>query len=315
MVVFCILSYNFNNSTSLLKQIVRHLKRDPRAAVVIHHDFDQTNIPESDLAEMDCPIVRPHFKTSWGSVNVIRGLIECYKLGFKTWPDAKWFVQLSANDYPVKPISEIIDQLYSSDTDGYMNYREVNPKALELDYFFWRDVNHRIVARIPIISRKGLPYYYYLRKLVDITPFFPKDSVRLFAGEAHYIFNRKVTNYLSSLDLLNHPTYKWLLATSPLTYDENLFQNILLNFTQFQFTNNPKRYIDWDNFSENKLHERKKKQWFHIHDPRNDNKWHPKILGPEDFDKISRSDAWFGRKVELPYSELLVKRLDSEVLK
>ena len=89
-------------------RLVRTLKKSsPSCCVLIHHDYSKTFLDPTDFSAFsNVNIMSDCIEIKWGDFSVVEALLRSIDWAL-THLDFDWFVFLSGQDYPVKPVIEI----------------------------------------------------------------------------------------------------------------------------------------------------------------------------------------------------------------
>jgi hypothetical protein len=301
-----------------IERLVRVIAEgSPGAVILISHDKAGQPI--------DVPLLE-----SLGNVHVVFDEggygdfthIERY-LAAVDWLDAHgvdydWIENLTGQDYPVRPISEIEEALAATDADGFMYYSPVFPERV-LPGTDMGTPGYRLVRRIDALMRYDYRFWRY-GKPSDTKQFFGRPFmvlnlvqpwVRLsssyaaigikwrrplfgpqfpcYGGSFFCTLSAGCARYLSDY-ARSHPreikSFRALLAP-----EEVFFQSVLVNSGKFRFDTDARRYIDWTGCTYTS----------------------PRTLGPEDLDKMLASGAHWARKLDLSRGTELFDQLDERV--
>src|SRR5579872_2765265 len=96
---FVILSHNLPDLVLRLVGTLNAMFGDP--PIVCHHDSSASFIDESRFPR-NVRFVHPHVVTRWGDISVSIAAMRAFEM-LRTHAHPKWFVLLSASDYPVRP--------------------------------------------------------------------------------------------------------------------------------------------------------------------------------------------------------------------
>jgi hypothetical protein len=168
-----------------------------------------------------------------------------------------WIVNLTAQDYPVKPVAAFEALLERSSADAYLRYWDVftgespwSQRKARARYFhrYWRfpEGSERALHALRFLT-SVLPIQFYLvygpwvgvRRLR--TPF--RDGFRCYGGWAWFSLRRDAARYLNEF-LRDHPDVEEHYRRA-VTAEESLVQTILVNARQFRLVNDDLRYIDY----------------------------------------------------------------------
>ncbi|MDJ0696982.1 beta-1,6-N-acetylglucosaminyltransferase [Mastigocoleus sp. MO_188.B34] len=245
-------------------------------------------------------------------------LIESYLKAMKWLIDNRvsydWLINLSGQDYPVKPISEIESFLSETNYDAFIEYFKVfsseshwSIQEGESRYLFkyqafdmlnkYPNWIKKLLLPTKLINyvqpgiRINLAYEMLgLRNLSLFQKIFNDDFI-CYGGSFFMTLSRRCVEYLHDF-CQNHPEvieyYKRVCLP-----DESLIQTILVNSKKFNLCNDNKRYIDFSQTSNGR----------------------PKILTINDYESIMQSDAHFARKFDMCEDSSILGVLDQKFTK
>jgi hypothetical protein len=213
-----------------------------------------------------------------------------------------WFYLLSGSDYPTLAPERVISFLGSTDTDVFIDHREIQyrkqaqsqtdqtltgfrrPSYNSLAYKRYCAV---AVPRPSLAKPLSFPPVgrVYLRhpmwRSVFLAPFGP--DFRCFAGEHWFTANAKAAEVLLTETAQSRRLFQHLHARE--CPEECYYQTILAN-APLKLENDNLRFIEWPSLDA----------------------WHPKTLAISDLPAIEKSQAHFARKVD--YDSDLTHELD-----
>ena len=216
-----------------------------------------------------------------------------------------WLVNLTAQDYPVKPVAEIEAFLERSDADGYLRWWDVlspdspwSRRKAKARYWhrYWRlpAGSERILHGLRFLTA-FLPIHVYLvygpwlglRRLR--TPF--RDGFRCYGGWAWFSLRRDAARFLPGF-LRDRPDVEAHYRRT-VTAEESLVQTVLVNANRFRLVNDDLRYIDYANADRGS----------------------PRILRGGDFPRLASGPWHWARKFDLAVDRGVLDRIDSELLR
>jgi hypothetical protein len=286
---FVILSHNYSEEKPQLHRLVRRLCDFPDTRIVIHHDFYQCPLPINAFNNYPVSFVHPHVKTSWGGMGIVEATVESIKLLLSEAPGLDWFVLLSANDYPVKSVAQILAFFKNSACDAYVDGGEYE-KAPHAE-FIHKAVFTKKRFSFPFVSRKGKFYFREFRLPVPKSQLPFNESFKLFNGEQWFMANQKTMRFLANIDYKNDPFVQYINTTT-MAPDNVIFQSFIGNNANIKTDANDYRYIDWRNYKNH----------------------HPNTLTTGHFEALKNSPDLFARKVDYTLSADLLNRIDKELL-
>jgi hypothetical protein len=263
--------------------------------IVCHHDFSKSDLPIDTLAR-NVSLVHPHLQTGWSKFSVVEAMLLALQLMYETPTSPDWFILLSGADYPIKPATQILQDLASSSYDVHIHHEQINYNAYERDWQKSCYERYCIVKfQVPFLNRKLhlTKRQVNLRHPLLTAPFLPfSKNLRCFAGEHWFCANRKAAKYLIEFHrerpaLASH--YR-RLDSYTIVPEESYYHTIFCNAPHLKVSENNWRYIDWSTKNA-----------------------HPKTLLFEDLPKIHASSAHFARKFDIDKDVRILNQLDAIV--
>jgi len=223
------------------------------------------------------------YKTPRCSFKVVEGVLDA--MNYCRHFDYDYFVFLSGQCYPIKPVSKIKDELARRSV-AYMEYFRLPSSHWEgenagldrIRYYHIATGDERCGIRIPRLNRT-LPY-----------------GLQPYGGGYHCCLPRRFVEYVQDY-VSNHPKiisfyrYCWMPA-------EMFFHTIIMNSAlKCDVVNDHRWYI----------------RWLRRGHPRWLGHGHPAILRKEDFNDIMRSDKLFARKFDISIDRDVLDLIDREI--
>lgn len=287
-------------------RLVRTLREgSPAARIVVQHNFAASpldwaplaGLRETHLLKTSQPQVRSDFSCQ---VQPYLDLID--------WLDTHghvydWLVNLTAQDYPVRPIEEIEAHLESSGSDGFIRYWDVlssespwSVRKAKARYWhrYGRWNGHERTLRLLRPLTKVLPIHFYLDYGPWIglrclsTPF--QSSFRCHGGWAWFSLKRQAALYLRDF-LRSHPDVERHYRGVKVP-EESLVQTVLVNSGRFRLVNDDRRYIDYSRAE----------------------KGSPRVLTAADLPMLARGSYDFARKFDLAVDRQVLDAIDRQLL-
>jgi hypothetical protein len=290
-IVFLLQTHNDNPH---IGRLVHALREFPDGRIFCHHDCSKSK-PHPVLESQTISFVRPHRKTAWGRVSQLLAELDLLKLSFQEMPEAEWFMLMSGNCYPIKPISHICNFLESTPFNGFLDTWPAIKGAEGLPGWKWRGVYTRPFCKIPFVSRKGNFYWRELRVPRRGVPFSAKQP--LMYGANWFILNRQLVEKVLQTDPWNHPIVRFYNCIEEeeqrhFSPEESFLQCLFHDSEEHSICRDAMRFIDWK-------------------DAKN---WHPNTLTESHWQEIRNSDALFARKFDPDNSRGLLDLIDSQIL-
>lgn len=274
--------------------------QDPQSEIWISHDRDGEAGVE-DLAESPGVKVVLGDHRERGDFSLLSGTLDLMKDAITG--DADYFVCLSGEDYPCRPLIEMRDDL-SMAGDGWLHtFPALDREMSDWPYSLARQRYHFRWFVGPRISASWSRRLRFVHALNRVQPWFRFNVVygRLrvaarrrplledsdwYGGSAWWTLSRRAVEYVLDAARSRHDLMDW--ARHTIAVDESFFQTVLSTAPGFAFDGDGRRYFD---FGETGL-------------------GHPKSLTVDDLPAIHASNAYFCRKVN---DHELVARLDEVI--
>jgi hypothetical protein len=234
--------------------------------VAIHHD--PKGEPLALRASSSVALVPDPVPCRWGrsGINVaIRKSLEWLRANV---PELSWVLVISGQDYPIRPMRSIEDELASAPCDAFMRYLRVDGDPAD-DVSRWQGR-----ARQRYLYRRRLPASPWSARLPwpRRHPF--GNGLRLYAGEQWV--NLSVRAVHKVLDSPFSDGVLRYLRWSP-NSDEAWLTTVALNGEpELTVVNDRRRYVQWPGGTP-----------------------HPAVLGPDHLPALRESTAFFARKIDL----------------
>jgi hypothetical protein len=289
---FLLLSHNFSEHYIAL---INKLLNVNKSSICIHHDFSQSILPQF-IPRGDRVFVMENWRvTKWSHIScyfaTVDGFLQLRSL--KSPPD--WYINLSANDYLIKPPEFILDFFSTTPYDSFVEQTVVDGKG-EGYLRFWGD----LLFKKKIFSLP-FPTKNFGFQMKPIKTLRSMDAIRDFGINKFYVgsdwlcLHRSVLDQLLALDLYQNPFVKFVEEVNKDGVGcptEIIWHSLVGNLCNANNHPNNLRFIDWTGSKD----------------------WHPNTLTLGDWPKIKQSPALFARKFDPKMSKFLVEKIDSELL-
>ncbi|HEY0510548.1 MAG TPA: beta-1,6-N-acetylglucosaminyltransferase [Thermoanaerobaculia bacterium] len=291
------------------EQIYRLLRRlragSPRAPIVVVHDFANCDLDTAPLAELDVHLLRPArpmIRTDYGCQ------VQTY-LDVVDWLERErisydWLVNLTGQDYPVRPVAAIEAFLGGATCDGFIDFWDVRSSASP---WSWRKARARYWYRYWRLSPQAEPVLRALRPLTRFlplhvyldygallgvralrTPF--HQGFRCHGGWPWFSLPRRTVLYLRDF-LAAHPEVVRHYRGTVIP-EESIVPTVLVNSGRFELVNDSHRYIDYSRAV----------------------KGAPRTLTVADLPALASGRYHFARKFDLAVDREVLDRIDRELL-
>lgn len=298
-----------------LYRLVRRLRQgSPQAVIHVSHDRrgEPVDLTELHMAgATDWSLDRG----GYGDWTHVQRYLDTVRWLRDSKHEVGWVTNLTAQDYPLRPVAAIEADLAASTADGFMEFFDMFsadshwPERRARGRYLYRHV--RISPLPPALARRARPLMtvnrlqpllrvhtaYGLtvgvpsldvpasaRRYRDPAPA-PRETMRLYGGSAYSTLTWPTAMRLLELagdrDLIN-------LFHRTLSPEEAFAQTVLMNYTEARLVNDARRYWDFTGTQGN----------------------HPRVLGAADLPAALASGADFGRKFADP---AVLDRIDALV--
>lgn len=280
----------------------------PDAAIVLHHDA-KSPLPDSrTLKELNVHLVEHRITVGWADASQVDALLESLRevLGKFVF---SWLTVLSGQDYPLRPLSLIEDDLRHSSCHAFVKAAPAGPYRSRY-YLRYRTLPRFAYAhRVPASLRRA---FNWGRRQLNLTQRWvrieggPRNSpLRLGLFSRNHPFDETFVCYKGSdWFVLSHEAAAYLLdfgQKNPKVLEhyrhtfipsESYYQTVLYNAKNLRICNDHRRFILWD---DNRLA-------------------HPVTLTMEHFDALTESGKDFGRKFDMDVDASVLDALDRIVI-
>jgi hypothetical protein len=260
-----------------LHRLVRRVLEGRRTVALVHHD--PRGEPHELVPDERVRLVRDPRPCPWGRIGFADAMVRCLREGVRQVPDLSWLLMISGQDYPVRSMTAVEDELAATDAHALLRHFPVPTDPGE-DVVTWQ-----ATCRRRYLHRRRLPGLRHTVPLPRRHPF--RDGLGLYVGDTWFNLARPAIDHvLAQSDRL--PQVRRYLATcsSP---DEALVPTLLLNDAhRLRIGSDRKRFIRWVEGS-----------------------WHPQVLVAADAPAVLASGDFFARKVDSTVSGGLLDALDA----
>ena len=306
--VYCILSHGKSDQTLRLIRTIR--ASSPESAILLHHDAKSPPPAESLLEQSGARLVTPRVAATWGDFSLVEAMRSCIHYAL-AHIDFDWFVMLSGQDYPLRPIAQSEDDLRQCQYDAFVRASPVTAGPYAFRYYmsYWKLPRFRYMHRVPHpltrILEASRDFVNRKCKWVRIQPGQngapPRVGIGIFGhpfsagfvcykGSQWMTLSRQAVDYICRFEVDQPNVMEHYRRT--LIPDESYFQTILCNAGELRICDDHRRLILWDDV---KLA-------------------HPITLSMKHFHTLVESGKDFGRKFDMVVDAEILDALDSVVL-
>ncbi len=286
---------------------------NPGSRVLIHHNHDVSRLDPASVLPLGNVDILPQHKgmnrENFASCEMLLGAIDWALANLKF----DWFVNLSGQDYPIKPVAEMEQYLAATPYDGFVLAKPVEqcqwhtgigryyyryfdlPKVRGVGRLrrWLRNRQRQQLDRGNRYPRFAIPGMMHGLRKVGIRPYrLPFDNgFQCYFGSAWWTLSRRALESMSRTirrrpDVVHH--YQRTLWAPT----ESFFATLVLNDPSLNIcTATDKRFISWSNPGGGR----------------------PDVLTVADWDRLMSSDAYFARKIDGAAHPDLLDRLDRHI--
>ncbi len=225
----------------------------------------------------------------------------------------RYYCLMSGQDYPLKPLSYINEELRKSYPEPYIDCSAYNKKKWMYKKFRWSPFTNKFRVKVDNLFQKNKrnpirvaavaallvltklthfiqPSYYHLLK---------KKGVGVYAGSAWWILPDKAISYIGKEYEKGGQIVEWILQS--ITPEESFFQIMAMRSP----------IADMIQMKPDGSSAQRYKTWSYFFDDDKPPVAHPYTFTIKQYDKLIRSDKWFARKFDINEDVEIMNRLDA----
>jgi hypothetical protein len=306
---------NHRRPEQLVRLLTTLRSQLPDSPIVVHHDVFHGEFPGELLVNFDnVNLLTSRKRLMWGDFSLME--VCCWSL---TWMqehlEFDWVVMLSAQDYPIKPLSDLADDLARNGADAVFSAAPISQlTALERikmrqRYFFqyqppaasWSASRPRGVrgflrrsTRSLVVALNIMQPLFKLYRLPDDLPYrfgwrarsTPFGSNRLcWKGSQWFALSQDALEYVLTY-LADHPEYVDYYHRT-MVPDESMLATVVFNSPNLRVANRDVTYTRWRSGSE-----------------------HPDIFQTADLSELIAVPQYFARKFDIDRDSRILDELD-----
>lgn len=305
-VAYLVLAHTANNQ--LLRLLSTMRRSSMRGAIFLHYDAKREPPAHRILNDLEVIKIEPRLAVNWGDATQIDVMLQSVEFITKH-VEFEWLTILSGQDYPLRPLPKIEQDLISADYDAFVRagLAGVYLPRYELQYLNLPTIGyaHLLPQRVRSLFARSRARLNQVQKLIRLeggtrgtparlgiratrTPF--NDDFKCMKGSQWMTLNRRAASYLLKFNREHPEVLKYYRNT--VIPDESYLQTILCNNKSLRVKDDHRRFILWD---EHRIS-------------------HPVTLTLQHFDKVITSGKDFGRKFDMAVDPTILDALDRVVL-
>lgn len=263
------------------EQVSRLVSRLRHDNVDIYINVDaKIDICEFKDKVSDVYFIENRVEVVWGRFSQVQQILNSFEEIANKQETYSHILFISGLDYPIKPISEIIQEVRNNIEKSYIDYHQLKDDdwsvLMKKRYEYWHFLPSSDLRSNGLV-RKILLKLGFKRK-------YPFHNV--YYGSCWFCLSLEAVKYLLDYTSNNSKVVDFFKYTG--CSDELYIQSVLLNSSlKDKMINNIHRYFDWGDKGKS-----------------------PKILTESDYSNIVQSDAWFARKLDSKVDTKLFDMLD-----
>lgn len=218
----------------------------------------------------------------WGRFSQLQQILNSFDEIINTTNQYSHILFISGLDYPIIPISQIVEFLYNNHGKSYIDYFKLGSddwsKLMKKRFEYWF-----------FLPKGDIRSNYIIKKILQKLRFkrkYPFNEV--YYGSCWFTLSIEAVKYLLDYTKNNPKVIDFFKYTG--CSDELYIQSVLLNSPlNKDMINNIYRFFDWGDKGKS-----------------------PNVLTSKDYDKIVSSQAWFARKLDMTIDTQLMDKLDQQ---
>jgi hypothetical protein len=261
----------------LVRRLVERVLEGERSIALVHHD---PRGPALDLpVDERVLVVRDPQPCDWGRPGLALAVLRLVELAAAGVPDLSWFLLVSGQDYPARPMRQVEAELAASPADGFLRHFRVDPTP-DADVHPWQ-----AVCRRRYLHRLRVPGTSASVPAPRRSPF--TSDRHLYVGDMWVNLGAGAVQHLVEQRRRLRAVERYLLRCK--IPDEALLPTLLLNdAAHLDLRGDRRRYIRWT-----------------------EGDAHPAYLVAAEAEAVRGSGDFFARKVDSTLTGDLLDRLDA----
>ena len=235
----------------------------PQALLLLHYDSKEPLPDPARLEALGVQLVEPRVAVHWGGVPLLDAMLRGIGVALERF-DFVWLSVISGQDYPLRPLCVIENELRESTYDAFVKAAPAGSYRARYHSRFWPlprfHYHHRIPTRLRSWLTRTRHRLNEMQSLIRIeggpraTPlqigiFWPTfgSNFTCYKGSDWFTLSRRAAEYLLDFGH-NHPQ---VLAHYRRTFvpSESYFQTVLWNARQLKLSEDYRRFIVWEQSS------------------------------------------------------------------
>ena len=261
-----------------LARLVSRL-RHPNVDIFINVDGKVDIEPFKDAVK-NVFFLNDRVEVVWGRFSQLQQILNSFNEIAHTKAIYSHILFISGLDYPIVPISEIVEFLNNKPDKSYIDYFKLGTDD-------WSNLMRKRFEYWFFLPEKDIRNNHIIKKTLQKLGFKRKYPFsKVYYGSCWFTLSMEAVTYLLDYTERNPKVVDFFRYTG--CSDELYIQSVLLNSPlKKDMVNEIYRFFDWGDKGKS-----------------------PKILTSEDFPKIEASKAWFARKLDINIDSELMDMLD-----
>jgi hypothetical protein len=302
----CYLLQTHKNPDQIYRLIRIIKKSSSDSQVIVSHDFTNCNLDVAALQDLSGVQLIPG-KGGRGDFSIVQGYLDAVDWLLSRNIEFDWLINLTGQDYPTQPLSQIEKFLAETHYDGFLEYFEVFSKQSHWSnregysrYFYrykklWIELNEwqkKLLTPLKIINYIQ-PFFrinisYGLLGVRASAPF--NDKFICYGGSYFCTLSIKCIQYIYEFSQSNPELVDYYRGVC--VSDESFIQTVLINSRLFNLCNDCKRYFDFSGTRNGR----------------------PRLLTTNDYSSLVESHIHFARKFDVEQDSKILDSLDTRIL-
>ncbi|ARV57619.1 N-acetylglucosaminyltransferase [Nostocales cyanobacterium HT-58-2] len=304
----CYLIQSHKNLEQIYRLVSTIKKSSPDSLVILSHNSSGSDLDIARLNDMSG--VQVFFGPGGrGDFSIVQGYFDAINYLFSQNINFDWLINLSGQDYPTQPLSQIEKFLATTHYDGFLEYFQVFSQESHWSLreghtrYCYKYTKNQLLGKIPEWTKELLtpiktvnyiqPFFrinlaYGMVGIKNHTPF--HENFICYGGSFFCTLSRKCIEYVYDFYKSNPEII--IYYRNVCVSDESFIQTILINSRLFNLCNDNKFYFDFSGSRHGR----------------------PRYLTTHDYPSLAQSHIHFARKFDINQDRKILDMLDSRIL-
>jgi Core-2/I-Branching enzyme. len=220
MTKVCYFIQSYKQFEQILRLVTTLRRLSPNAVIILSHSLKGCPLDESSLKDQGVHI--RYAEGGRGTFSLTKAYLDAIEWLLSNEIEFDWFINLTAQDYPIKPKGYIEEVLSTTEYDGFLEYFHVlssecpwSREELESRYFYQyhpiikelSSYQKKLFAPLKLINR--VQPYFRIRNDFDLRLGIFRGQIfhenfRCYGGSYFTVLSRKCVEYIRAFMTNNH---------------------------------------------------------------------------------------------------------------